>query len=50
MLATDLAPPGLITIGQEHMNLNQHSRVLRKAMLRNVYVLHLNFSLMKEVK
>jgi len=34
MQLTDLALPGLITVGLEQMNLRSHSRVLRKAMLR----------------
>jgi glycosyltransferase involved in cell wall biosynthesis len=34
MLAADLAPPGLTLIGQEHMNLPEHPKELRKAMPR----------------
>jgi glycosyltransferase involved in cell wall biosynthesis len=34
LLAAELAPPGLVLIGQEHMHLREHSEVLRKAMKR----------------
>lgn len=33
-LAAGLSPPGLITIGQEHMHLGAHPRVLRRAIRR----------------
>jgi glycosyltransferase involved in cell wall biosynthesis len=34
LIAADLSPPGLITIGQEHMHLTSHSRPLRHAVRR----------------
>jgi glycosyltransferase involved in cell wall biosynthesis len=34
LLAADLSPPGLITIGQEQMNLRSHPAPLRKSMVR----------------
>ena len=34
LIAADLSPPGLITIGQEHMHLRAHSRPLKGAMKR----------------
>jgi glycosyltransferase involved in cell wall biosynthesis len=34
LLAADLSPPGLITVGQEHIHLRAHNPRLRRAMLR----------------
>lgn len=34
LIAAELSPPGLITIGEEQMHLHAHSRPLRKAMRR----------------
>jgi glycosyltransferase involved in cell wall biosynthesis len=34
LIAADLSPPGLITIGQEHMHLSSHNRPLRRAIKR----------------
>jgi glycosyltransferase involved in cell wall biosynthesis len=34
ILAAELAPPGLITIGQDHMNFTAYSEALRASMLR----------------
>jgi glycosyltransferase involved in cell wall biosynthesis len=34
LLATELTPPGLVLIGQEHMHLREHSEVLQEAMRR----------------
>jgi glycosyltransferase involved in cell wall biosynthesis len=34
LLAADLSPPGVITIGQEHMHLNAHGKRLRRAMAK----------------
>ena len=34
LIAADLSPPGLVTIGQEHMHLSHHSRPLRRAIKR----------------
>jgi glycosyltransferase involved in cell wall biosynthesis len=35
LAAAFLSPPGLVLIGQEHMNLGEHSEALRKEMKRN---------------
>ena len=34
LLAAEIAPPGLVTIGQEQMHLGNHDRVIRRAMAR----------------
>jgi glycosyltransferase involved in cell wall biosynthesis len=34
LLAAELAPPGLVLIGQEHMHLREHNEVLQRAMKR----------------
>ncbi len=34
MLAAQLAPPGMVLIGQEHMNLREHPEILQKAVKR----------------
>jgi glycosyltransferase involved in cell wall biosynthesis len=34
LIAADLSPPGLVTIGQEHMHLRHHPRELRREMRR----------------
>ena len=40
LVAADLSPPGLITIGQEHMHLQANAKSVRRAMASNYRRLH----------